>query len=417
MIAGGGSAGMAAGIMAARQGAKTLLLERQGMLGGMATTALVHSVCGLYRMREDAKAVYANPGFPEEFASALLRDRHADAPTKMGRLMVLPHHPTGFAQTADQIAQGESNLQIWFHTELTRVEEGTEGVEFEWSCRGTQVRACARSIVDASGDGTASVLAAKATEQTSGSKLQRPAYIFGLAGMPFEAFAEDNRLRVVHAIVEGVRSGALPKAAMGAQFRQIQVSQEVFCTVDLSGDQGDSLYDPLHPACLSRIDREGREIAGRLVEYLRTKVEGFNKCQVSQFPARAGVRESRRVITEHLLTGDELMRAQAFPDAIANAAWPIELRETARGPKWSYYEGEEPPQIPLGSLQVKGSDRFFVAGRCLGADHRAQAAIRVMGTCMATGQAVGIAAAIRAEDKPVSAEAIGKALECRAEPT
>ena len=103
-----------------------------------------------------------------------------------------------------------------------------------------------------------------------------------------------------------------------------------------------------------------------------------------------------------MLTGQQLLAAEPFDDAIATAAWPMELRESAKGPKWRYPHGGE-PQIPLRSLRVKDRKTFFVAGRCIGADHEAQAAIRVMGTCLATGEAAGLAAAIQARQGSVSA--------------
>ena len=73
-----------------------------------------------------------------------------------------------------------------------------------------------------------------------------------------------------------------------------------------------------------------------------------------------------------------------------------EMRETAKGAKLRFPEDDRPAGIPLGCLRVKGENRLFVAGRCLSCDHDAQASIRVMGTCFATGQAAGLAAATRA---------------------
>ena len=73
LVIGGGGAGLAAAVTAARAGAHTILVERHGVLGGMATVALVHSVCGLYFLREEPDAVLAHPGFPSEFAERLIR--------------------------------------------------------------------------------------------------------------------------------------------------------------------------------------------------------------------------------------------------------------------------------------------------------------------------------------------------------
>ena len=87
------------------------------------------------------------------------------------------------------------------------------------------------------------------------------------------------------------------------------------------------------------------------------------------------------------------MAGSRFDDEIALATWPMEFRETPRGPKLRFPEGNRPAGIPLRCLKPAGIDRLFVAGRCISADHDAQASIRVMGTCFATGEAAGRAAA------------------------
>src|ERR1700754_4038650 len=86
LVAGGGSAGIAAAVASARLGARTLLVERHGMLGGMASAALVHSICGLYRLDDGTKPPeLANEGFAAEFARQLLAGGGASGPVRMGR--------------------------------------------------------------------------------------------------------------------------------------------------------------------------------------------------------------------------------------------------------------------------------------------------------------------------------------------
>src|SRR5690606_11787358 len=80
----------------------------------------------------------------------------------------------------------------------------------------------------------------------------------------------------------------------------------------------------------------------------------------------------------------------------ALGTWPIELRERHTGPRWRFPEGNRPTHIPLRALRVRGAENLWVAGRCISCDHEAQASIRVIGTCMATGQAAGAAAALQA---------------------
>src|SRR5258708_5760156 len=113
VVAGGGSAGLAAAVAAARLGVNTLLVERNGLLGGMASAALVHSICGLYRLSKgDGAPVLANAGFAAEFAKRLLADGGASGPVRMGRVEVLLQRPVAFAGLCDAFARETPNLEV-----------------------------------------------------------------------------------------------------------------------------------------------------------------------------------------------------------------------------------------------------------------------------------------------------------------
>ena len=99
-VIGGGSAGLAAAVTAARSGARTILLERYGYLGGMGTASLVHTFCGLYLLRNEPDAILANPGFATEMAERMIAATGI-GPIRMGRVDVLPQHPIEFVRIAD----------------------------------------------------------------------------------------------------------------------------------------------------------------------------------------------------------------------------------------------------------------------------------------------------------------------------
>lgn len=97
-----------------------------------------------------------------------------------------------------------------------------------------------------------------------------------------------------------------------------------------------------------------------------------------------------------MLSADDLIRSRRFEDEAALAGWPLEMRETARGPRFRYFDQPEPAGIPASCLRARSLPGMFFAGRCLSCDHEALASVRVMGTCLATGQAAGqMAAAFR----------------------
>lgn len=376
LVIGGGSAGLAAAVAAARGGLRVLLVERGGMLGGMGTAALVHTFCGLYRLDGETPE-FANPGIPVEIAERMQR-ASGRGPVRMGRCWVLPQHPTDFARLADELVR-EAGVEVWFHAELVALEPG-------WSarvaCRGRILEVAATAVVDASGDAVAAALLGEDDRRAPAAKLQRPAYVCGVQGVA----GEWSGLRLAGRIVEGVRSGALDPAALGMQFRASGRSGEVFGTLDLAGEEcGD--YDPLDPRCLSAVEASGRAVASRVVDFLARHEPAFAGAYVSHWPARAGIRESRRWRGRATLTGAAVLAGERRDDEVALAAWPLELRETNRGAKLRYPVDGRPAGIPAGALTAANFDRLFVAGRCLSCDHEAQASIRVMGTCFATGEA------------------------------
>jgi len=399
LVAGGGSAGWAAAITAARAGARTALVERQGCLGGMGTSALVHTLCGLYLIREAPEAVFANPGFASEIAERLIAAGGARGPVRMGRMDVLPHDPVALAHLGDAMLRETPGLRVLLHSEMTGVSRADSGWRVNGMSRGTTWELQGTTLVDATGDATAAFLAGLPVEQVPAERLQRPAYVFKLCGAPEVTLDETERLRLAHGLARAVKDGALAAAALGAGFRRGMHEGELYVTVDLQGDDSDgSAYDPCDPATLSLMEQRGRQVAVQLTAWLRASVAGFAEAWIAAWPARAGVRESRRGVGVHVLQGEELAEGVAFPDTIALATWPMELREKPTGPKWRYFTGNRPGQIPLRALRSAASPTFFVAGRCLSCDHDAQASIRVMGACLATGEAAGAAAALVAAE-------------------
>jgi hypothetical protein len=108
----------------------------------------------------------------------------------------------------------------------------------------------------------------------------------------------------------------------------------------------------------------------------------------------AGVRETRRLIGEYVLTGDDVVAGRKFDDAIACCAAPIEDHHSGKDVHWRYVEGDGYYQIPYRSLLPREIDNLLVAGRCLSATHEAQASARNSAQCMAMGEAAGVSAAI-----------------------
>lgn len=400
-VIGGGSAGLAAAACAAREGARVLLAERGVMPGGNATAALVHTLCGLYLLRDGDSETheFANPGFPKEIAEALLAGGGARGPVRMGRLDVLLHRPSVFATLAINILESLPGLRLCLNTKLSGILKNGDGSvgalvlddgEKEFTVETT-------AVVDTTGDGEAAARAGADYEIFPQNRLQRPSYIMGLGGVSHRFLDDDGRLAIAHALSSAVIQKLLPEGALGATFRH-GVEGDVWMSIDLSA----AGFDPISPgASQGQLYAEAAELAEKIILFLRDKVRGFEGASASLQPERLGIRESRRIWGSYMLTEADVLEGRRFSDEAALSAWPVELRETARGPRFRFPAQNRACGIPLRCLRSASVPNLYMAGRCLSATHEAHAALRVIGTSLATGEAAGKAAARAADIRVV----------------
>ncbi len=147
------------------------------------------------------------------------------------------------------------------------------------------------------------------------------------------------------------------------------------------------------------------------MQFLVSRVPGFERAYLQQTAAQIGIRESRRIRGEYMLTSEDVLGARKFPDGIARSAYPVDIHNPAGTgtviqdvPKGDYYE------IPYRCLVPLGIDNLLVAGRCVSATHEAQASLRVMPQCFAMGEAAGVAAATAVRETTPPREVDGTAL-------
>jgi hypothetical protein len=214
--------------------------------------------------------------------------------------------------------------------------------------------------------------------------------VFVLQGVEGEALAPGPRVALLRTLAAAERDGLLPAGASNLVLGPSPQPGEVLCKLALDGipAAGAGRRDALTAA-----EQEGRRRARALVEFLRT-VPAFARAFVSHAAPQVGMRESRRVIGRYALTREDVLAGRRFDDGVARADWPIELWEAGqRGPRYEYLEDGLTYEIPLRSLRARDVENLFVVGRCMSATHEALGSARVIGTCLATGEAAGIAAA------------------------
>jgi hypothetical protein len=391
VVVGGGAAGLAAAIAAGRAGARTALVERYGFLGGLATAGMVSTICGLYHGSSSGEPEPINEGFAEAFTRRLSAMPGCQKPVRRGRSVVLPYTPFAFACLADELVAAVAPLDVYLHAYLVGVDTATariEGLRITTWERSLELRASV--VVDTSGDAVVARQAGAATETAPLAHRQLPSLIFVLQQVDTAALGAGPRVAVLRALLAAERDGRLPPGASNV-------------TLGLSPQPGELVgklaVDGLASGLSERRDfltaaeQEGRRRVLAVTELLKT-LPAFGRAFVSHVAPQVGVRESRRVIGRYQLTREDVLAARQFDDGVARAAWPIELWHPGQlGATYEYLEDGQTYEIPLRSLQARDVENLFVAGRCMSATHEALGSARVIGTCLATGEAVGMAAA------------------------
>jgi hypothetical protein len=397
-VVGAGSAGVAAAISAARCGARTLLVERSDVLGGNVGNAFVHTICGLYRPVEEGEARYAHPGFPQRFAEALRASDGAGCVERAGRLYVLPIQPPKFAELAARWCADTPGLELRTRCEVVGVELATDAGAAQslslCSHAGAQARVTASILVDASGDATLGALGGADVVAASPDELQLPSLIFRLAGVDTSELSGFARLRLTYAIAGAVRDRALPEGCESVLVRPAAAAGEVYVTLNVPRPEG-AAYAPLDPEPLAALEQRARTSAACVAAFLRESRPAFAGSRIVAWPRRIGVRETRRLAGRVALSRADVLEGRSHADEVAVSTWPIELWQDHRRALFEYPVA--PCSIPLGALVSRSHPRLGMAGRCLSASHEALGALRVIATALATGEALGIAAASAAD--------------------
>jgi hypothetical protein len=408
LVAGGGSAGVAAAVSAARAGASVVLIERNGFLGGTMTATSLGGICGLYSL-VDGAPVQMVFGFAEEVRARLAAAGGTRGPLPWLNTASLPYDLFTLKAVLDDLAE-VAGLEVLYQARLTEViRDGRRVTHAIVRGRAAPFAIAARVFVDASGDGELAALAGAEAELEAGH-LQFPSTMFRMAGVD-TALAMAVSRDEMHALLErAVADGHdLPRTAGGIYSVRDGIVHLNITKVKVDGRSP----DPFDPVNLSRAEREGRLQARRYLEVFRRYVPGYENAFILDTGSELGVRETRRIVGDRVLTAEDVIGERKFDDAIAPSCWPIEEHGEGRSTRWVWMSPGGYCQIPYGALLPRRLDNVLVAGRCLSATHEAQAALRVTANCFSTGQAAGIAAALAGEGRvrDVSVPALQRALE------
>jgi hypothetical protein len=261
----------------------------------------------------------------------------------------------------------------------------------------------AQNTVDCTGDGdiAAAARADYAIGRESDGLTQPMTLMFRMVGFDEEAFnryaqEHPDQWRSVHGLWDLVEDATeagdldLPREDM-LFFGTAHPGEVAVNSTRVTHALGIDVFD------LTRAETVSRRQMAQVARFLRDYVPGFADSYVAQSGVQIGVRETRRVLGDYVLTGDDILAARKFPDVIARGTYPVDIHNpTGKGTVLRPVPAGDAYDIPLRCLVPRGIDHLLTAGRCISGTHEAHSSYRVTPTAMATGQAAGVCAALAA---------------------
>lgn len=379
LVAGGGVAGVAAAVGAARKGCRVVLAESTGHLGGIGTRGMLRSICGLYQNGAAEPAETLNSGIVREIVSSLRERAPLRGIQKIGKVFVLPCASNDLEAVLHSLCGDQQGLTVGLEWPVVSVASTAGNIaEVTLGRQGQHKKIVPRAVVDCTGDGELAFLAGAAYEIAAAAEVQLSGCTVQVNGLI--APEETLPIKVPYVLTRAVESGALSSPMRFSTYAPGDGPDEGFLKFSIDGSTG------------SDREQQVRDEVLKAIGLLKERLPSFRSVSVSRI---SGVlrREGRRVLGHYVLTEQDVLSARKFPDGVVRNSWPIELWDPSRGTRYRYVPDGDHYEIPFRCLQVKGFDNLLAAGRCISATHEALGSTRVMGTCIALGDIAGQAAA------------------------
>ena len=386
IVCGAGPAGICAAVAAARQGAKVALLERYGVPGGNLTCGHVGPILGM-----------VGKGTMRDELMALLEVPDNDM---IGRVGVA--HDMQRAKTVLTEFIHHENIEVYLQTMAADAlveDHRVTGVVI--STKEGLLALEGKVVVDATGDGDVAAFAGCQIEKGREDGLMQPVTLeFTLdnvdedRGVICIGDVDDvafNGQRFLDYCKQCAQKGMLPEHLAAVRLHPtVHKGERQVNTTQANGVDSTKIED-LYPAELAL-----RGQIDTLIRFFRENRPGYENCKYIASGTTTGIRESRRVVGEYLITAEELAAGKRFDDVVVHKAeFIVDIHNPAgAGQAEEKIQYVVPYDLPYGCFVPKGVDGLMTAGRCISGTHRAHASYRVMSICMAMGQAVGVAAAL-----------------------
>ena len=400
VVVGGGPAGIAASASAARHGARTLLVERYGFLGGMGTAGGVTNFAGLYGRRTGQMQQLVH-GVVDELLARIdaLGGLNQPQDGMQGRIRVRSYDVSAYKCAADQLLLA-AGVQLLFHAWAAQVVmDGSRIAALLVETKSGRQAIRARQFIDCSGDADVAAFAGVPFELGDGQgSALFPSTMFRIGQVDAaRALAAVGAFQAIDALIARVQARdplAYRFARQGAILRPQKNPSEWRANVTQIRNAAGTAMNGVDATELSAGELEGRRQILEFFRFLRAEVPGFEDSAIIEIAPQVGIRETRRVCGAYMLSAADILDSARFDDSIGVNAWPMEIHVAGRI-EWSF---PRDPQrgyndLPWRMLLAPPVDNLLVAGRCASMQHEGQSAARASGACFAMGQAAGLAAA------------------------
>lgn len=424
LVVGGGPAGLIAALAAAGDGLRVGLVESRSFVGGNLTIGL--PVLGFLGQKGN-QIIH---GLPQKFIDRLKgRDgasEHRPCPLHMGITLVEPEA----VKTVALEMLTEAGVDVIFYTACAGVVmEGDAITGIITESKSGREAVLGRVVIDCTGDADVAFRAGVPCEKgNDAGGMQPPTLMFCMAGVdterlrlqiateprtyltdfiPAEYFGQNRQF-----IVVGLRE--LLARACAEQDLDIPNQRTILITGLREGEVWVNMTRVTQVDATDARSLTGGEIAARrqidaICRYLTGYVPGFEAAHFSKTAPFLGIRESRRIVGQYVITQDDVLGCRHFDDAIAVASYPIDIHHPGDGGCTLQWCGDC-YDIPYRALVPTRVSQLLVAGRCISSTHEANGAVRVMATCMAMGEAAGRAAALALRGNVAPAQVDAQAL-------
>jgi hypothetical protein len=401
VVLGGGPAGIAAALAAGRSGRSTIVVERYGFMGGAGTAAGLSTFCGLHAVVHDKHEQVVH-GIADDILERIAAMDGLNTPhlTIQDKITAQSYDISAFKIAADEL-MAQANVEVLFHAfgvgAVMAAPDRIDALLVETKSGRCAIRG--QIFVDASGDGDLAAWADAPFEVGDGAgSMLYPSTMFRINGVdPVKAGRAWELIpKLMDEAEKAGRRFPRKKPIVRPQRNPIEWRANL---TQIKNPDG-SPVNGIDARQLSYGEIEGRRQCWDVFAFIKGVTPGFENAYIVEIAPQIGIRETRRIIGDYVLTDGDILGCRDFDDTIGVNGWPVEAHVKGDVKFVFAPSGSRGfNQIPYRIILPQRVENLFVAGRCASMSHEGQSSARVSGPCFVMGQAAGTAADLALRDR------------------